>query len=197
MPLPITVPAGLVLLGAIAEGSYAWFDGDFFYAMWPWQDTDQQVALLNNYFQQLDRSARTAGLSRQHPAMQELDATMASWWSFKQQYGQDVLKFMPWGRDWEGELNLWHTKFDEHRAALSAVAKQKLEEELRRRGVDTRLLRIEEPGLTERLEELLAEGSESLRKTVRTAVFWPVLGVGVLTLGVVWIVTRAAQPRAA
>jgi hypothetical protein len=186
-----------VALAAFAEGAWAWFDPDLFLALSASTETDRLVERTNNYFQNLYRSALAAGLRVEDPAVQRLDGSMSAWVDFKADYDSTVFKWTPWGRDWAEDLEGWRQEWLTRREDLRKAAGKLLEQELAARGVDPNYVRIEEPGLVERVKEAFGGAVETAGQEARRGIMLPLIGVGLFGLAMVWVVAKASQPRAA
>lgn len=114
------------------RGGFEWLSPDIFTrGLWFARSTDEQVELLNNYWQQLDREARTAGLMGS-PQYSQLTSDMGNWWSWKQSYDDAVFRRAAtavaqiWGgglqSQYERELGAWKDRFLEDMNAILAAA---------------------------------------------------------------------------
>lgn len=125
-----------------------WLDTDLFTeGLWFARSTDEQIALLNNYWHQLEREAQSAGL-RGSLEYRRLTADMDNWWSWKRSYDAAVFRraasapFQLWGgglqAQYERELGAWRDRFLEDLNAILEIAPQ-AREGLVDRGVDPEL----------------------------------------------------------
>lgn len=189
------VPAAPVAAVAAIEAAWAWYDPDAFMALWKDADLDRQVALLNNYWQQLHRSALASGLTMASDSVRKLDQDMAAWSSWKEGYEQAVFRrAIPFGSSgWADQLNdYWFSLFHEDVARIAAEAGDALRRELEDRGVDPR--RVEpELSVVDNLIEVSQRAASATAKASRSALFWPLAAIGVFALGSIWVIARAAR----
>ena len=124
----------------------SWLDADFFLrGTWFARSTDEKVALLNNYWHELQRSASSAGL-RDTPEFRRLQADMGNWWTWKQSYDESAFRRAAsaiaqlWGgglqSQYERELGAWKDRYVEDLNAILAIAPPTVPEALVNRGVD-------------------------------------------------------------
>lgn len=142
-------PAGALIAAAGAEALYAWYDPDFFTkGVWVHAGTDETVETLNNYWQNLWRSATESGLTRQDPVMKVLDRDMGAFVDFKRRYDDRIFAraadpFAIWGAqaDFEQELKtVWIPRFETDLAQFVA-ADPRIQRGLADRGVDVASLK--------------------------------------------------------
>src|SRR5574342_423657 len=126
--------------------AFDWFDADLFTkGFYHARTTDEQVELLNNYFQNLWRSATALGAG--DDVLQKLDVDMKNWWDFRTQYFDSVFRRAADPRDlwgaglqasYEGRLGDWRNRFlaDMDLVLKSAPGAQ---EDLIARGLDPEL----------------------------------------------------------
>lgn len=140
MIIPLPLAGGLVAGSALL----AWWNPDLFLRSWnSARSTDEQVDLLNNYWQELWRSA-TSAANLSPEIMRRLDADMGNWWTYRQSYYEAIFRRALDPRDlWKGglqsnyeqQLGVWR---DRYLKDLDTVLKAAPEtrEDLIARGVD-------------------------------------------------------------
>lgn len=199
--LPLAVPVIVVAAGSALEGLHAWYDPQFYERIWLEGDLEKQVELLNNYFQNLHRSAVAAGLDRRIPAMVRLDADMGAWWNWKEAFNEAILRrWLPFGREWDEELTEYRRLFDEDYREILRVGAEKVRQETISRGVRPELLPNQDSAFESAqaaLERMARGASEEFGETARSAIFWPSIAVGAAAITVTWLLVRASRPSKA
>jgi hypothetical protein len=196
--LPLAAPAVVVAAGSAIEVLHSWYDPNFYQRIWLEGDLEKQVELLNNYFQNLWRSAVSAGLSRSSPAMKRLDADMGAWVRWKSEYNEAILRrWLPFGRDWEDELKQYRRLFERNYNDILIAGAERAREELQSRGVRPELLPAQDSAFesAQQAFERVARGaSAEFGETARSAIFWPSVAVVTAGIGITWLLVRASRP---
>lgn len=178
--------------------SSGWFDGDFWLSLWAQGDLEQQVMTLNNYFQNLWRSAGVVGISSRSPFGVQLDSHMAQFVQWLGEYHEAQLRrALPFAssRDWEEELRGYKAKFEADFAWLEQLGGAAAKTELAKRGTDPATIIIpQSPGqqFTKAAASIAQSGSSLLSQVASSQWFWPSL-LGVALVGAGIYVTRAAR----
>jgi hypothetical protein len=133
----MAIPIVITVAGVAAQLVYAWYDPDFYQQLWWDADLDERTSRLNNDWHNLWRSARSHGFTSADVEMANLDATMGRWWAWKGDLDKAQLRraFLPFGRDWDEELDRWSEAFHRHVLVLTR-ANPEVRAELEARGVD-------------------------------------------------------------
>jgi len=195
----MTIPwvVGTAVGGAAIQAGLAVSDPDLFLALWKEANTDQRVELLNNYYQSLERSARSAGLSYGDTAYRRLDADLGAFWSWRGRYNEAIFRrAMPFGgSSWEDELDVWRDKWEERRKEIAAaVGRKELEAQMQARGVDPRF--VERPeGFLEQIQRGAEGAAQTIKAGTRSALFWPVVGASVFGLSLVWFAASSGARK--
>lgn len=199
--LPLAVPVIVVAAGSALEGLHAWYDPQFYERIWLEGDLEKQVELLNNYFQNLHRSAVAAGIPRTSPVMVQLDADMGAWWNWKQDFNEAILRrWMPFGRDWDDELTEYRRIFEQNHRDVLRVGAEKVRAEALSRGVRPELLPNQDSAFEsaqQALERMASSASAEFGETARSAIFWPSIAVGAAAITITWLLVRASRPSRA
>jgi len=151
---------------------------DFFRAIYLQADQEQRVELVNNYLQLLWRAGLKAGLSRATPAMQHLDGVLGSWWTWRQQYHDAVLRrWVPFTRAWDNELDQWAEKVSALQTELDEATSGAVSATLATNGLDSSMVA---PDAGASAVHAVVQRTNDL---LRSSWFWPVVGtVGALIL---------------
>lgn len=196
--LPLAAPVIAIAAGSAIEGLHAWYDPDFYQRIWLEGDLEKQVALINNHFQNLYRSAVAAGLDRRKPEMKKLDADMAAFWSWKQDFDEAMLRrWLPFGRDWDEELVEYRRLFEQDYKEILRIGAERVRDEALARGVRPELLPNQDSAFESAqaaLERMARGASSEFGETARSAIFWPSIAVGAVAIGVTWMIVRASRP---
>lgn len=147
---------------------------DFLQAIYAQADTEQRVAIVNNYLQLLWRTALSQGLSKSDSAMQTLDGYMAQWWAWKQQFDAAVFRrWVPFSRDWNGELNTWKERVVILQGKLDDATNGAVSQSMEQRGLTPDIIP----------EDDVSAFLKAIKQMLRSPWFWPVVGtVGALAL---------------
>jgi hypothetical protein len=194
------VPA--VIGGAVLiEAAWAWYDPDFFMAVWAGADQEEQVIRLNNWWAELEITGR-ATLSYSDPVWQQLDGAVAGWVAWRDAYNEAILRRWWSDRDWDAELEVWYLKFRETSAAVAEAGGIEAERRMQRAGHDPRLLPEADQGMIEEFKEAIGETIEQAGEAGERAgggagksLVWPAMALGATVGFLVWLGTREAPPR--
>jgi hypothetical protein len=194
--LPLAV--GVIAAGSTLEAAWAWYNPNAYGTPFWEADAENKVAILNNAWHHLERTARSVGLSTGDAVMQKLYGDMDQWWQWKVQWNDATIqRWVPFAssRDWDAELNLWLQKFQEDNDALARVAGDVYRKALAKK-VDPRFL---EPstGVLTKVAQATQKAANTIAEAPRHALFWPSVGAVAIGIALVWIGSKAAaQPRA-
>jgi len=175
-----------------------WFDGDFWLSLWAEGDLDQQVSTLNNYFQNLSRSASALKIASSSPFAQQLDSHMSQYVQWQQEFHDAQLRrALPFAssRDWTEELRGYKSKFDQDYNWLMQLGGPAAASELEKRGTDPATVQIPK-STTKQIQEAAGSaatsGASLLSQVARSQWFWPSL-LGVAAVGALVFVSREAR----
>ncbi len=155
---------------------------------------EDRAAMINNYWQQLWRASLGAGLTTAHPYMKFLNGEMGAWDSWYSRFKKNISRaFIPdFLSDWSEDLDMWADRWVEAYDKGRKAAKD-LETVLKTKGVDKRAI-ASEPGFTEQFSKGAGDAVEGAGKAFKDAtdsvLFWPIAGVVVTLVGLVWVSRR-------
>lgn len=182
-----------ILGGSTLASIWAWNDPDFFRSLWFRADVEQKMALLNNQWQALWKAAGRHGLGLYSPSVQLLNTRMGQWVEFKKSYDTSIIGQMPYplGEDWNARLDTWLELFEEARDEIAEAGGTELAEELKRSGVDPRVISPDPNSPTaDSLKTAINNALKSLEGQTKSKMFWPIVGAGAFTLAFIWLATR-------
>lgn len=196
-----------VIVGAAAiEAAWAWYNPDFFDDIWLEGDQEQQVANLSNWWVELERTGRKT-LDESSRVWQKLNGTVWAWAAWKKQYHDAVLRrWLPGGRDWDAELQVWFERFREESDAVAQAGGEAAERALEARGIDPRAIPEEELSLIEEAQEAAAlvisqagEAAEGVvgegGKGVGLGFLWPAVALGTSAGLLIWLASATSKKR--
>jgi len=189
LPVVIGIAAGL-------EAAWAWYDPDVFMDMWLEADQEQQVENLNNWWVDVERTAR-ATIPSNSDAMRALDGTIAKWNAWKAQYHDAVLRrWIPFvGRDWDAELLQWFKTLKDQSEKVHREGGAEAKRRLEAAGFDPDRLPEPDQGLIEQAKEVIDEAASGAGRAAQTGLFWPALAVGASAGMLILIASRSPKKR--
>jgi hypothetical protein len=195
--LPLIIGAG-----AAIEAAWAWYDPDVFFDVWLEADQEQQVASLNNWWAALESTSwRT--LDPKSRVAKKLGGTVSAWAKWLAQYHGAILRrWLPGGRDWEAELQVWFERFREESEAVARAGGEAAERALEEKGIDPRSIPEKELSLIEEAQEAASSVIEKASgaagdagKTVGSGFLWPAIALGASAGLLIWLATSTSKRR--
>ncbi len=196
-PKPLGLVPAIIGGAVLIESAWAWYDPDFFMTIWLEADEEERVIQVNNWWVELETTGR-ATLAHDDFVWTKLYGDVGQWVKWKAAYNDATLRrWLPGGRDWGAELEVWFQKLREMSSAVAQAGGVEAERRIAAKGLDPRLLPEADKGFLERAQEALKEtiedagtAAERAGGAAGTGLFWPAMALGGSMAILLWLATR-------